>query len=350
MFKQMKKEITSRVLPKFFVLLLLAFLVLCVGYQGISFLIQGPKVMDSLALDELEGSYVETEVYAILDNFAEYYEVDDSGDETTTYQYYIIPVGENEYIGLQTDSDNFDIANQICDETYEYIMGDRSELSTTFKVKGTISTMEEDVYDYYNDWFQTSGYLENPTQEEIDSVALPYILKVDYIGGQNDYILYAEIGISILLILLAIIILIKLLSGYYLKNVKSYIKNNASLMDQERMEYDYQNAFTVPNFRTGKLYTYFYNGNRAMVVSTESILWAYLENVTHRTYGIKTGTKKSLIICTKNRKKYTIPMKSEAIVLEALQALSQTQPAITLGYHDDLNVQFQKRTGIFTQN
>ena len=53
---------------------------------------------------------------------------------------------------------------------------------------------------------------------------------------------------------------------------------------------------------------------------------------------------------TKNRKKYTIPMKYEDTVIQALQALKQTNPSVELGYQAVFESQFQTRTGIFTQN
>jgi predicted nucleic acid-binding protein len=86
-------------------------------------------------MDELPGAYVEGDINALIDIFAEYYVENDDGSEDTTDNYYIVPIGEEEYFALKVNEADFDIATQIYDETYEYFLKRDGDTSLTIEVK-----------------------------------------------------------------------------------------------------------------------------------------------------------------------------------------------------------------------
>lgn len=342
MFEQLKKKSMKSALIRIILCIALVAIILVVTKDSLLKLYEGPKYLDSIGMNELPNSYVDADVFAIYSNFAEYYETDDYGTETITDQYYIIPVGETEFIGLEINNEDSYLAQQIYDETYEWFNGQRQELSTTMQVTGSINKMEDDVYQYYKEWFETSGYLENPTQEEIDSIALPYILQVDYIGGFEDYIVYGAILVMGLIILGAVIVLIKSVAGAYLSDIKKFLRKNESYINEERLEVDYLSAVQIESVRVGKACFYYFKGSQAKILANQDIVWAYLENVTHRTYGIKTGVSKFLILYMKDKKMYKIPMKKVDDINEVLKKLAQNHPHIVMGYSEELKKCFKK--------
>lgn len=70
----------------------------------------------------------------------------------------------------------------------------------------------------------------------------------------------------------------------------------------ERLESDYLSAMQIESVRVGKTCFYYFKASKAKILSNQDIIWAYLENVTQRTYGIKTGDRKFILIYTKDKK------------------------------------------------
>ena len=310
--------------------------------------IEGPVDMDSVPLTDLNGAYVTTDVYAILGNYAEYYEEDDFGKEKTLDLYYIIPIGDAEYIGLKVSAGSADEFNQIYDETYEYLNGTKSELTTTKTVTGTISKMSYEELGYYNDWFNTSGYLENPTAEEISKIALPYTLKIDTVGSLDTYFIYGLLVIVGILVLWILVMICKWLFGFYVKDITKLIKNNGSLTFGDQLESDFQTAVVFEKLFIGRMYLYYFKKSNAKCIATNDIIWAYFEQHIHRTNGIKTSTVRNIVVYTSDKKKHTILMKKEVSINQALSYISQIRPQIVIGFSEELKRDFKNNSGIFT--
>jgi hypothetical protein len=342
MFEQLKKRAMKSVIARLAVSIVIIFVLLIIF--GTSFIkyFKGPTDLYSLSMDELPGSYVEGDINALIDVFAEYYVKNDNGAENTTDNYYIVPIGEQEYFALKVNESDFDIATQIYDETYEYLTGTRDELTTTMHIKGTFSKMSDEVYDYYMDWFQESGYVDESSYDNIENIALPYVLEVDYVGGFNNWILYIAMAACVIILLYAIVIIIKGITGIYLLPVKKFIKNNENTISTERIEADYQNGVSVQSVKVGESFTFYFKGSKAHILKNTDILWAYLEQTTHRVNGIKTGVTKSLVICTREKKKHSILMKNASNVNSVLAVFSKNNPHIILGFSEELKKCYQK--------
>ncbi len=349
LFEQLKKMSMKSVKKRLLASIVILIILLAVFGSSFYKLIKGPEALYSLPVNELPNAYVEGDINVMVDIFAEYYEENDDGSEDILKNYYIIPIGEEEYFALEVKQNDFDIANQVYDETYEYLIGERDALTTSMKVTGTVKKMNDDTYDYYMDWFETSGFAEEPAAESIESIALPYVLQMDYVGNFDYFIVYIALGVSGIVLLYAVIILTKGLSGAYISPIKKYIKDNENILSIERLESDYENAVPVENIRAGEGWTYFFRGSKARIIKNTDIIWAYLEEVTHKTNGIKTGVTKSLILYTKDKKKHSISMKSSSGVNSVLDVYSQTQPHIVIGFSEDLKNCFNKDFDTFVR-
>ena len=154
MLKDLQNKAVKRAKSGIIITIVALVIILVIGGNSFIKLIQGPADIYSLPVEDLKGSYVDAELYAIVDLFAEYTEKSKSGIETVTQQYFIIPVGESEYIGVMVPQRDLTMANRICDETFEYVMGDRAELTTTMPVRGTINKMKDEVEKYFYERFE----------------------------------------------------------------------------------------------------------------------------------------------------------------------------------------------------
>ncbi|WFR56151.1 hypothetical protein QA584_21410 [Anaerocolumna sp. AGMB13025] len=304
-------------------------------------LFKGPADLDSLSADELNNTYTKGEIKALYDSFGEYYSKNDDGSDDVQSRYYVVPFGDK-YYALKVSKRDFGIADKINNETYEYLLGDRETLTTTMAVQGTFTEMDADASDYYYEWFESAGLMEGYTPEDFKEVALPYVLTVDQIGQLDETTLYVILGLIGLVLISVLFLLIKGLSGGYLSSIKKYVKANEGTLSLERLDHDFANAVQVEHVRIGESFLYFFTGFYAKILNHNDIIWAYLEEITHKTNGIKTGVTKSLIIYTRKKRKFTISMKSAAYVNDVLKVLAQNQPHIVIGYSDDLKKCFNK--------
>ncbi|MDF2801252.1 MAG: hypothetical protein K0S61_1155 [Anaerocolumna sp.] len=295
------------------------------------------KDINSIPLDSLENTYVKGDIYNNYGNFYYFYETNKRGQERDTANYYIIPIGDEEYCAMVLEN-NFTTAEQIYNETYDYINGDIDTITTSLSVSGTFEKMDTAIYTAYKDFFVQSGF----TQEEIDQLALPYVLVVNKVDEFNTTTLYIALGVMGLSLIFIIINLVNGLTGRTIINVRRKINEEGSANAEEKLETDYQNAFIVKNLRIGQKYTFFAIGAKAYVLYNRDITWAYLQNVTQRVYGIKTATHRSIIIHDNLKKKYAIPIRKEQDILSALNYYSSNHQNIVIGYNDELKKIYKK--------
>lgn len=336
MIHELKSKIMKTILVRIVIGLITIGIITVIFAPSIVKMLHGPKDMNSVPLNALENTYVKGEIINNYGNFYYFYEYE-NGRERITANYYIIPIGDEEYCAMVLTKD-FSTAEQIYNETYDYLYGNIDKLTTSLAVKGTFEKMDETIQLTYLDFFKESGF----TQEEIERIALPYVLVVDKIGAFNTVPTYIAMGVIGLLFIILIIDLIKGLSGRNLINVRKIIEEEGPLNGEEKLETDYLNAFQVKNLRIGQKYTYFIIGAKAYVLKNRDIVWAYLQNVTHRVYGIKTATNRSIIIYDNKKRKYTISLRKEQDIISALNYYANNYQNIVIGYNEELKKIYNK--------
>ena len=140
MFNELQKRSMKKVTKLALISAGALLLILIIFGSSFLKLIQGPVDLYSLSKDELLGTYVEGDINVIIDNFASYSEQDNSGKKRNRKNYYIIPICDEELIAISVYSNDFSLANQICNDTYDYIFGKRGELTKSIHIKGTINS------------------------------------------------------------------------------------------------------------------------------------------------------------------------------------------------------------------
>ena len=185
-------------------------------YMGTMDLIRGnttPVDFDSLtASDVKKGIIVEGDLYANLGAFMESYTTR-NGVKTGSSQYtYLIPVGEEEYMGLLNNTSTMESQLEAqADATYAYLSGSTSVEPVTVHFKGRVLGLDSESKGYMTSYMKDLGYTEN----EISSYALSYYIKCEnYDGG------LVELGIGIVCLAIgAAIVLIPILSARKKQNV-----------------------------------------------------------------------------------------------------------------------------------
>lgn len=142
-----------------------------------------PVDFTEASVEEIKpGIRAEGEAYAILDYFAEEETWTEKKDGTKTakkkaHRYYIIPVGDEEYMAMEAPSSDFTLCEAIVDETQDYILGDGTTLgSQTYPFVGTVIGLDDELMGYFRDWFVETEFFGTANETEITPYLLPYML------------------------------------------------------------------------------------------------------------------------------------------------------------------------------
>lgn len=179
-------------------------------YIGAMDLIRGSKTpvdySTMTASDVKKGVIVEGDLYGNLGAFMESYTTT-NGIKTGSSQYtYLIPVGDEEYMGLLNNSSTMEEQLEAqADATFNYLMGNTSAEMSAVHFKGRILGLDSESKGYMKSYMMDLGYTEN----DISTYALSYYIKCEnYDAGP------VELGIGIVCLAIgAAIVLIPILSA-----------------------------------------------------------------------------------------------------------------------------------------
>lgn len=218
--------------------------------------------------DELEDYMVHSDVNFVLGCFAEYGDaVPITGEITKAYKYYyIINYRDGDLIAAEIDAENMALFDEICEDSWDYMMGRRNDLDKSYALDGSISKMSYDVEEYYIEFFEEMGW----SDEDIAECALPYVLHDD----ANMEISNVCLSWSIAFILLGICLFLIIIAITQFR-LKKDIARLGDFADYRIME-DYKNAFVVnKRVRIGRIFTYNCSGLTARAHLNSEIIWAY---------------------------------------------------------------------------
>ena len=332
MLQELKmKSLKRRAVPIVICLILVAGL-LWLSAFGAFKIIRGPKPMDSLALTELAGQYVEAEVEVIYSGYAYTERTNESTNHSTiTEREYIIPVGDAGYMGFAVDAEYIDTADALLDASYAMLTGESNTPGEPMNVKGTIVPMPKDSLEFYH---RVIGYDE--LTAEAQQLFLPLVLKVGYVGDMRYSIIWFYTASAAVALFAAVWMLASALTGRYQKPIHAYCKASESPeATLEQLEAFYQSTEPVNEVRVGR-WMMFESGGKTEVVDAKRVIWAYLRTVQHRTNGIPTGKKYSVVVRTLGRAQHDIPMKKQETAREVLAEIQRVLPHVVLGYTDRL--------------
>lgn len=317
-------------------------MIIIIGYAiysdfGSYKLITGPIPLESLSSEDFNKQYVETEMYASLGSCMELYSTNKkTKDETLTHIYYVVPVLENKFMAISIPASDVELADQIVDDTYDWLMEDIDYLDKTMAIKGTVYKMSSEEQGFFEEFMQYTGY----TPEEIEEYALPYILKQDHVGKFSADIITVSLIVSVLLLLYIIYSLIRAFTGSYQRNINKYLKENSSF-HIEHLDADFSQGISFgSSIIIGRQWTFYLDGAKSFVVENKEIAWAY--HRVNKRYGKGYSVNHYIILHTINQKQISISIASENLAHQVLQYYGDKYPHIVTGYSDDLLKCFNK--------
>ncbi|MBP3475772.1 MAG: hypothetical protein J6K48_05590 [Lachnospiraceae bacterium] len=267
---EMRVNALHRVILPIVICLLISPLFFMIGLDSYKRIESSNREFSEFEEDELHNSIVHLDANFVLDCFAEYGSAVPYTREIseTDKCYYIVYCRNGKYIAVEIDAEEADSLDEICEATWDYLMGYTDNLEKSYTVEGTVSNMTTTIKRYYIEWFEEMGF----SDKEIEECALPYVVRNGW--NRNTELACAYIGWGIFLIL-AVSILILLMKAVTQHKVKKDFARLGTLADTEITE-DYANACVVNNrVRIGRIFTYDCSGLAARVYLNDEIIWVY---------------------------------------------------------------------------
>lgn len=324
---RMKRETILRLLVP--ILLLVFFGVLCIA--GSNLFAEEPAAQNlyEVPRDQLEGSYVTTEVEWIYANYAytEEYKNDVATGKITEREY-VIDANEEDYCALILEGDLMDQAEALLKECDAYYYGETDEITKGFTVTGWVRTLPSDslslyyeIFDYYN--------LSDAEQE----IILPlYIAPADYSIQPVPLVIGAVLlGIAVLLLVLA-------LTGHFQKQVKEKIENSGygSERFDDLLIHLYKDVPCVAGLRMDSGWILLRHGFSHFLYNSNDLVWAYQQVTRQKLYGVIPIAKNySLMLKLADGKEKAVPMNQKKIK-EQLEIIAGQFPSCAIGYNDQL--------------
>lgn len=292
--------------------------------------------------DEISNQWVALELQENWGSFAETAETDSKTHISKTINlYYVILTGDY----YSTDSRYMAVNVPVDYERRMDQMAGSSSRGDSIFLSGRIRKMDGEIYKYFKEYMQDGGL----TDEEIEQYTLPYYIKVFPDEQLENVCTVIAFLFGVLLIILAILRLVRAMSGSYLKKLKADIASAG--VSEASAEYDWNAAVEIcKDVKAGRLFTYYMEGSKPRAIPNGRILWSYQNTTTHRTNGIKTGVTYSVMIWVDGRKNASnIGMPNEATAQELLKRFSAQFPWIVLGYTDELRKMYHNNRAQFMQ-
>lgn len=278
----------------------------------------------------------------VPDLYGEYCEVTEDGELSEVY--YVMLTPDNHYIGIRFTNDNMDRASNWYNMLCQYDEGKITEeelMKHKFLIQGDITEMSEDL-PYLKDFV---GW-EKMTQEQQESFVFSYVTAET--KKDRNIAFGAIIALIVLMLLIDLIIVLRCLLGWNQKSINTYIKEHqGSVVMKERINAFFATSEVVPGFWMNEQYFCGLINSKVIFCDTKDIVWAYENQIEHRTYGIKTGTEFFLMVGMKDGKIHQINVGKQMQTQQVLQVMQAKYPWIVIGYSDELEKLFRKNFSEF---
>lgn len=347
LLKQFKKKSIKNVLPVTIILTIVAVILFLINGAAVPQLFSmfsGGMNLDDIPSTQLYNTIASSEISAVYDCFAEY-----ESSDGQIYEYYIIPYGEEweKYIGVRVKESKALDLDRICDDTWEYLMGNEEiSLDNTVLVKGNVRLMDYEESKYFKEWFRDMEF----TDDEIEDCVVEYVLVDDRFADDISPLrLYLMCGVGIIIFLIGVWAFIKACLGLYLKDIKKDFAQLGAYAEGQIVS-DYENACTFgKGIRVGRLFTYNTASTSPRAYLNNNIAWLYQHRTKNYTNGLYTGSNYSLVLYPVNgdgkvADSFDIKKKDKDRILEYY---ANNFPHMVVGFSEELRDMYHRDRGAF---
>ena len=353
MYEKLKKASLKGAIGVSVVLFIVGGLLIGFFGKGAVYAIKGYDYLDDIMPTDLKDQYVELDLNVCFGGYLKSSEKNtDTGKVTVKSYNYVIQAFDyteagdeyeyqDRYMSIKIPPKMMDQLDAITDQTYAYMYGETDTLAEPLHLHGRIRKLPNDEYSYFVKFFTEEGL----TTAEVEEETIPYYIDISSssIGFDKGYhLLFAGAGLAC--VIFGIFRLVSASGGGYLKKFRKDCEQAG--YSESVIESDYASAAGFGKkdaVKVGNLCTYFSSGATPRAIPNKNISWAYMHTVTHRTYGIKTGTTYSIMVYAEGQKNpYNISTGNEATTLQILEKYAASFPWIIVGYDKDLEKMFKK--------
>lgn len=343
MFEKLKRKHRTWCVIGAIICFLVSGVVVAFSIDDVKTLLLKPAALETLdAADIKEDLKVTAKIRYVMD----YYAYTESKGQTTSMEF-IIPVGEEEYMGLVCSGSKMRELNANMELYWDYMDGkdvDINDLSV-IEVKGTIQPITGESLTFYTEFVASIGL-----PEEDAAKFIPYMLKVGEIGEVDTGNFAMKVIMFAIFFIIGLVVLISGIRGNNLKDVMKYCEAKGNKeYELQKIEQFYQMQTPVQGIRANDEYLIAVNGSTVRFAPADKLVWAYTHIVQHRQGVIPTGKTYSIMIRRSDGVSLDIPMGSENACKQALDYLSSVYPYIYIGYDNQWNSLYSKNRGEMTR-
>lgn len=339
MFEKLKRQSLKKSIV--FTVLLLAAAVGLLAATGFGAFkaIGGPKDLYSLSQEQLSGAYVEADIYGMYDTYAETTRSSSGGPGRTVSREYIIDANQTFYMGLVLTSKDLSAAQDLLQESWDYLNGDTQGTSTVIHVRGTVLPMDEESLRFYR---ETVGWDQMSAEQQ--ALFLPYYLKADFLGKSHADATWGFTALAAAALIWAIYRIVRAATGGYQNDLRKLCAAapEGAEVAAERMEQFYENVEPVGPLHIGGDWVIWQDGARTCGLATRDIVWAYCRHTTRRRNGFKTGEFDDLMLWTADKKSRAVRVADGEQAGRAMQVLNEANPDVLLGYSKEIEKLYRK--------
>lgn len=344
MFEELKKKALKSSLVLSVVLFIIGAVMVGLMASNMFYVVTGYADFTQLEPEEIKNQLVEYDMEYNFGCCIEEYEYNkDTYRSTTTALYYIIWTGDENaedfrYMAVKVPPKYESRMEKMAENSYNYIA------SEPISIQGKITKFDDEEYEYFVDSFKEAGWSES----DIEEGTLPYYINMYENPSSSNAGFIFLFSVGMIFLIWAIIRIVKACTGGYLKKLRKDIANAGH--SESAIEADYGSAIVIREktiIRIGRLMTYFMNGSDVRAIPNNKIVWAYMNTITHRTNGVKTGTTYNVQIETEEQGGYIVSVDNEDMALDMLKKFNEMLPWVVVGYSDELKTLFRKNRAEF---
>ncbi len=320
----------KRVLPYFIALLLLALLLtLLTGFAPLR-LLRGPVDIQDVTLDTPAGTYVQADAVKLFDAFAEL----GSGEQVRAVDC-VIACGDGRVAALCLPARLIDKAQAQMQETYSWLISQGAEPRFGFQVRGELVPLEGEELDAYFTWLERNGgrliLAGTPEDASLADYGLPYILRVDMLGGVELWLAWAVTVLVLLCLAGALFLVLGACLGLFQISCRLYMRRNKRALRLKTAQNDFEMAEKIGDIRVGQVFTWYFTGPVTCCLRNASIAWAYLAGQ---------GSRRA-VLYTVDGERYELYFRSVRKAERFLAALEASACSAVFGFSPEARLQFK---------
>ena len=212
MLNELKKESLKKVLVWVVLWAVVAAGCFVYALPGVFAMLGGAKELGSLSVEELEGSYVKTDISDLITGYAQTTRSGGGKPDEVIEEEYVLAVSDTLCIGVAFPKETLADVEEI----NAYYSGGAAPF-TVLSVKGTIEAMDDETAQFYH---EAIGYDYIAAEYQGQFPAL--VLKVNKVYGHTPTSLWLALAGGLAALGACIWFLIRALSGSYQKALRRY--------------------------------------------------------------------------------------------------------------------------------